>query len=123
MEFDVQNPGWLMISWGIILPYILGITTIQERGIPINQPLSFFFIFAVSTAPFSMATVNALGIGRRTLLAEEQAGPADAFNQALNRLGLLNDAATFDGAVNRPCHRLHDCCRPAWDFISICLGF
>ena len=34
----IINPGWLMISSGIILPSILGITIIQERGIPINQP-------------------------------------------------------------------------------------
>ena len=31
----------LMISWWIILPSILGTTIIQERGIPINQPVSW----------------------------------------------------------------------------------
>ena len=35
---SVQNPCWLMISWGIILPSILGMIIIQERGIPITQP-------------------------------------------------------------------------------------
>ena len=35
----VQDPCWLMISWGIILASILGIIIIQERGIPKkNQP-------------------------------------------------------------------------------------
>ena len=35
---SVQNPGWLMISSGILLPSIFGIIIIiQERGIPINQ--------------------------------------------------------------------------------------
>ena len=30
------NDGWLMIGSGILLPNILGIIIIQERGIPIN---------------------------------------------------------------------------------------
>jgi hypothetical protein len=34
MGFDVQNPCWLMMSSGIILPNILGIKMVQEPGIP-----------------------------------------------------------------------------------------
>ena len=34
--YRVQNPCWLMISWGILLPKILGIMIIRERGIPID---------------------------------------------------------------------------------------
>jgi hypothetical protein len=40
-SYNPQNPCWLMISLGIILPFIYwGIITIQERGIP-STSISF----------------------------------------------------------------------------------
>ena len=39
----VSHPCWLMISWGILLPNLLGIVILQERGIP-NKSNQYWMI-------------------------------------------------------------------------------
>ena len=77
--FDVQNPCWLTISSGIILPKILGIITIQERRIPfLNQPglngMTFRGLFHTAQMGYS-------NMGSQNLLPSDWGN-----NQSINRL-------------------------------------